>query len=240
MKSDDQPIPEQAKASLRERARIALNNRQFEATSSMLDLYELELFSWYVKETEITVDTMRSNSLAHIAEQCDAGREPVNDSAMVAVEYFLKRLRYSHIIYLTSILETFLEGWCEKLTTLLGPENVLFTIKDLKGDQWSVKRKFLEKYGKFVIAADLWSGIHTLTCLRNNLVHDNGATTELNPDDKKTLAKQRGIVLSGNEVVIQPEYIDDAVQLVERVVRLVDSELAKLIERAVRPTVVEP
>lgn len=239
MNSDDQPVPEQIKTSLRERARTALINRQFDVTSSMLDMEELELFSWYVNKTENTLDEMRSNALAYIRQQHDAGADPVNDSGMVAVEYFLKRVRYSHVIYLTSILETFLERWCERLTALLGPENLFFTTKDLKGDQWSVRRKFLEKYGKFVISKDVWSGIHTLICLRNNLVHDNGVTADLNSEDKNRFAKQPGIVLSGRSVVVEPEYIRSAVQLTKQLVQLVDAELAALISRAVRPTLVE-
>jgi len=241
MNRDDQPIPEWIKkkaASLRERARTVLDNQPFLPSTSMLDIDELELFSWYVNKTENILQEMRSDALAYIRQQDDAGREPLNESGMVAVDYYFKRVRYSHLIYLTSILETFLERWCQSLTQVLGPEHLPFTAKDLRGDQWSVRRKFLEGYGKFLISEDVWSGIQTLLCLRNNLVHDNGSTADLNYNDKKKLAKQPGIDLSGHFIVIEPAYIHSAVGSIKRLVQFVDPKLNSLLNRAVHPTLV--
>ena len=205
MNRDDQPVPKWIKkkaASLRGRAQTALENQPFQLSTSMLDIDELELFSWYVNKSENILQQMRTDALAHIRQQEDAGRKSLNESGMVAVDYYLKRSRYSHLIYLTSILEAFLEGWCQHLTQLLGPEHLPFTAQDLKGDQWSVRRKFLQGYGKFAIPKNVWSGIQTLLCLRNNLVHDNGFTADLNRDHRKLLAKQPGIDLKGHSIVI--------------------------------------
>jgi len=113
--------------------------------SDTLDIFELELFDWYVKETESVLRQMLAGEHAYIQEQIAAGTPDVNDSGMVAVDYYGKRLRYSHIIYLTSLLETCLERACTTLTTAIGKDAVPFSLEDLGGDQWSKRRKFLER-----------------------------------------------------------------------------------------------
>lgn len=241
MNSDDQPIPRWIKhktASLRGRAQTVLENQPFQLSTSLLDIDELALFSWYVNRTEDHLQKMHADALAYIRQQYDAGREPVNDSGSVATDYYIKRVHYSHLIYLTSILETFLERWCQHLTQVLGPEHLPFTTKDLRGDQWSVRRKFLEGYGNFVISKDVWHGIQILLCLRNNIVHDNGSTADLNFNDKKMLAKQPGIDLGGLFIVVEPKYIFSAAESIKRLVKLVDVKLNSLIHRAVHPALV--
>lgn len=203
--------------------------------SSTLDVYELELFNWYVQETEKPLDVMLSAEHAYIQEQINEGSDYVNDSGIVAAEYYLKRVRYSHVIYMTSLLETFLERACDKLTRIVGAQNVPFSPAELKGNQWFVKRKFLEKYGKFHLPDDVWSEINALITLRNILVHDNGSTSDLNPEKKIMLAKQTGINLSGHEVVIEAEYVYCAFKAMKSLVQFIESGLTEVIDRAIRP-----
>src|SRR5665647_2544818 len=103
---DDHPVPEAVKKSLR-----TMLLRQIQGTPA-LDTYELELFDWYIKETETLLDEMLSSERAFIQEQVQAGAEDLNDSGIVAVDYYLKRVRYSHIIYMASLLESFLDRSC--------------------------------------------------------------------------------------------------------------------------------
>lgn len=119
--------------------------------SDTLDIFELELFDWYTRETEAVLGAMSAGEHAYIQEQINAGTLDINDSGAVAVDYYAKRLRYSHVIYLTSLLETCLERACATLTTALGKDAVPFGPDELMGDQWSTKLKFLERYGHFEI-----------------------------------------------------------------------------------------
>ena len=195
--------------------------------TSALDVYELELFDWYVRKTEDLLDEMLSAERTYIQEQIDSGPEDINDSGMVAVEYYLKRVRYSHVIYMASLLETFLERSCGRLTTVIGAQNLPFTSAELKGDQWSVKRKVLERYGKITVPEDVWSEIQALILLRNNLVHDNGSTSELKPNEKAVIAKRAGVKLSGYEIVLEAEYVRSAFEAIKSLVQFVESRLGE-------------
>ena len=232
MSEDSQKVPESIKRSLRAMLLDQL------ADSSTLDVYELELFNWYVQETEKPLEVMLSAERAFIQEQINAESDAVNDSGIVAVEYYLKRVRYSHVIYITSLLETFLERACNKLTMIVGAHNVPFSPAELKGDQWSVKRKFLEKYGGFHLPDDVWSKIKALITLRNILVHDNGSTSDLKPEKQTMLAKQVGINMNGHEVVVEAEYVYRALKAIRSLVQFIEARLAEVVERALQSSTV--
>lgn len=232
MKKDNKKVPEDIKKWLR-----TMWLEDFNRTST-LDSYELELFEWYVNETENVIVEMLSAERTYIQEQIDIGVEDINDSGIVAAEYYLKRVRYSHVIYMTSLLENFLERSCINLTNIIEKQNLPFFINDLKGDQWSVRRKFIEKYGKFSIPDNLWQEINTLIILRNNIVHDNGYTSELKPNKKTYLEKQRLINLNGYEIVIEVGYIHDAFKAIKSLVKFVEARLGEIADRAIRPRII--
>jgi hypothetical protein len=132
---DDIQLPDSVKRSIR-----PFLLRQI-ANSPILDIYEIELFDWYIKETERLLSGMLSSERAFIQEQVQSGTEDINDTGMLAVEYYLKRVRYSHVIYIASLLEIFLERSCVTLEEILGKQNLPFTTADLKGSQWEVRKK---------------------------------------------------------------------------------------------------
>jgi hypothetical protein len=103
MDTDPPEFTPESKAAMRKEVLRHLRER------SSFDIYELELFEWYISETEQLLETMLEGERQYIAEQVDAGREDINDSGIVAVEYYTKRIRYSHVIYMASLLEVFLE-----------------------------------------------------------------------------------------------------------------------------------
>ena len=207
-------------------------------STSTIDSYELQLFDWYIRETEQLIAGMLSAEKTYIQEQIDVGTEDVNDSGIVAAEYYLKRLRYSHVIYMTSLLESFLERSCEKLTNIIGKQNMPFNIGDLTGDQWSVKRKFLERYGNFKIPKNIFSEINILIFLRNNFVHDNGSTSELKNQEKAMLDKQPWVNLSGPEIVIEADYIHSAFKAIKSLIQFVEARLGDIADRAIHPKIV--
>ena len=227
-KRSDHEIPEEVKSELRKAGLSQLKE------TPTLDYYELELFDWYVKETETVLKDMLSSELVFIKEQLHSNLDDINDSGMVVVEYYLKRVRYSHVIYMISLLESFLDRACNTLTTVVGEQDIPFTTKELKGDQWSVRRKFLERYGKFTIPDQICYEIKALTILRNNLAHDNGAVCELNAEEKKMLANFAGVKLAGYKVEIEADYIRSAFQAIKSLVTFVEEEIKKIVDKAIQ------
>ncbi len=195
------------------------------------DVFEVELFDWYVKETETIMNKMLSSEQSYIQEQIAAGIPDINDSGMVAVEYYTKRIRYSHIIYLTSLLESCLERACSNLTVAIGKEKIPFSINDLKGDQWSKRRNFLERYGCFALPNELWSELKTLISVRNYLVHEKGNTENLKDGLRKQLEMCPGLDIDSYEFKIEENYIQHAFQAVKTFVKAVDKEVVKVVQR---------
>jgi len=201
------------------------------------DVFELELFGWYLKETEAVLNGMLSSEMVYIQQQIE-GNEEVNDSGVVAVEYYTKRIRYSHVINLTSLLETCLDRACSKLTVAVGQENLPFSVSELTGDQWSKRCKFLERYGHFKLPGDQWSEVKLLIDVRNYLVHENGNTANLSNDHRKALSKRPGVNVEGYEFKIESAYIQHAFEAVKRLVETIEERLRDVIRRATRPQIV--
>lgn len=203
--------------------------------SNSIDVFELEFFDWYLKETEIVVSGMLAAEHEYVRQQSARGIIDVNDSGIDAAEYFTKRIRYSHVIYLTSMLETCLDRACTVLLTVLGEETVLFKLGDLHGNQWSKKKKFLERYGRFELPRDDWSEIEVLTSVRNCLVHDNGNTSGLSPNDLKSVLQRPGIDIDGYEVRIEEAFIRHSRKAVRSLVYSVEELLKEVAQRAQCP-----
>lgn len=221
-------LPEHLKKSLRALMLAQMGN-------DALGLYEIELFDWYVKETDAVLNQMLSCEHAYIQEQIAAGVPDINDSGIVAVDYYTKRIRYSHVIYLTSLLETCLEQACSNLTIAVGKESMPFDLAELKGDQWSTKRKFLERYGHFEFPEDIWSELRVLIDVRNYLVHENGNTVNVSNDERNKLNKRPGINIEGYEFKVEAAYIQHASQAVKSFVQAIEERVGEVIRRAQRP-----
>ena len=226
MNETELELPEYMKKNLRALMLAQINTNTF-------DVFEIELFDWYVKETESIINEMLSSGQSYIHEQTAAGVPDINDSGMVAVDYYTKRIRYSHIIYLTSLLESCLDRACSNLTIAIGKEKIPFGLNDLKGDQWSKRRNFLERYGRFVLPKERWSAeVETLILVRNHLVHENGKTEKLNVDLQKRLGKCPGLDINGYEFKIEDGYIQHAFQAVKAFVNAVEAEVGKIAGQA--------
>jgi hypothetical protein len=228
-----QEVPEPTQKLLR-----VLALRELRRTSS-IGTFELGLFEWYSKETESLLETMLREEQQYIQEQIDSGQQDPNDSGIVAAEYYAKRIRYSHVIYMASLLETFLRAECDRLTTAVGEHNVPFKLAELKGDQWSKKRLFLERIGHFKVRPDLWDDVGDLVLLRNILVHENGAGGRLGAKAARRLSKCPGIVLDGPEVLIESAYIWHAFVAINRLCREIEILVGHAIERAIQAVTVE-
>lgn len=206
-----------------------------EIGNDTLNIYEIELFDWYIKETEAILSQMLSSERVYIQDQIASGISDVKDSGMIAVEYYTKRIRYSHIIYLTSLLETCLERACSRLTIAVGKESMPFALADLSGNQWSKKCKFLERYGHFDLPNDIWLQLEDLILVRNYLVHENGNTINLPGKKRDALKKWPGLDIDGYEFKIEEEFVRYAYNAVKLFVQAIEERIGTVIRRAQHP-----
>lgn len=187
---------------------------------------ELSLFEWYACENSKLIDQMLTEERAFIKEQIDAGLEDINDSGILAVEYYTKRVRYAHVIYMTSLLETYLAGACERLMIILGGGSAIFRPDELAGDKWSRRKKFLERYGGLTFPGGAWSELQILIGVRNILVHENGSSDSISHSERTRILQRPGVAIDQSELVIENEYIEHCLSafraLVESITRQID------------------
>lgn len=189
-----------------------------------------------MSETEAVLQAMLTAERQAVKEQYDAGAssDEVNESGIVAAEYYEKRVRYSHVIYLTSLLETFLDGECERLTSALGEHNILFKLKEINGDQWTKRHKFLERYGRFELSGDFRLAVEDLITLRNSIVHDNGEVSKLKQQARERLAQILEIDLSGLNIKVEAEYITRAFAAVKGYSSEIDERVKEVIQGVIQ------
>jgi hypothetical protein len=225
MSKQDDDLPEDIKKSLRA---LMLD----EMGTDTLDEYEIELFRWYVKETEAVLKQMLSSEHAYIREEVEKGASEINDSGMVAVEYYEKRIRYSHVIYLVSLLESCLERACSKLIAAVGTGITPFGPTELKGDKWAKRRQFLERYADLVIAEELWSTPKMLVSIRNYLVHENGETASVSDQMRKEIKKHPGLDIDGSEFKIEDAYIQHSLEALRLLVNAIEKGIGEAIQKS--------
>ena len=174
---------------------------------SGLEYEEFSLFEWYAKETDSLIASMRQAEAAELRRQQAAGVEVLNDSGMVAVDYFERRTRYSHVIFLASVFEGYLTRACGNLARVLNPAEMPFALEELVGEKWIKRRRFLERYGRFTLTSDEWAVADELARVRNVLVHENGSVASLSDKQRAELESRPGLKLEAYELVIESQYV---------------------------------
>lgn len=227
-----EPIPEYLKNSMRKHFLSGLKGHR------SLEIYELDLFRWFRNETEKTWEKMEIEERKYIREQVSAGREEINDSGIVATDYYRKRTRYSHVIFLASLLESAMKRECDRLANALG-ERILFKPSELKGDPWSSRKTFLERHCSFQTPEELWGPIKILLSVRNALVHHNGEILLLTHEQISALGNVTGIDVTQSDVGIEAEYLDEATASVGNLMEFLNGKTNSVIDGAVRPQVVK-
>lgn len=220
------PIPDHLKPDMRKRFLSGLKN------NNSLETYELDLFGWFKEETEETWARMDAEEQRCIQEQVASGAEEINNSGVIATDYYRRRMRSSHVIFLASLLESAMKRECERLSHALR-DQALFKPSDLKGDPWKVRRIFLERYGSFEIPETLWEPIKDLLTVRNALVHHNGDVFLLTQEQISTLCNVSGISLSSSEVGIDERFVDQAIDSVRNIAQFLHNNINEVIDRAV-------
>ncbi|MEZ5759773.1 MAG: HEPN domain-containing protein [Paracoccaceae bacterium] len=151
-------------------ARICLEQSKGD---DLLDYEELNLFEWYARESASTFERMRGEVEAYISEQRRAVSNDLelDDSGRIAMEYYLSRARYADIVYLTSLLESYLSKASEKLGWVIGGNNVNFRPRELRGSKWERHKTFLERHGVSEFPKEPWEKLEKLINIRNDVVH---------------------------------------------------------------------
>jgi hypothetical protein len=201
------PIPEHLKAAFRDRYLSGLKGDR------SLDHIELDLFRWFMRETEEAWAQMEAEEQQFIQDQLVKGADEINDSGLIASHYYGKRTRYSHVIFLASLLEGAMKHECQRLSNALG-DAVLFKPAELKGDAWGARRLFLERHARFTTPDALWLPIAGLLEVRNALVHHNGEHSLLTAQQVGALKKLKGIDLTGSDLRIASDYLERAANAV--------------------------
>ena len=202
--------------------------------SRSLGTTELDLFRWFIKQTEEMCGQLEATEKQNLQEQIDAGDGDLNDSGMVAVDYFRTRVRSSHVMFLASLLESAMKLECERVSSVLG-DQIRFKVSNLKGEPWQARKLFLEQYGSFQIPTDLWDPIKKMLSVRNALAHHNGITSLLTNEQLSSLGKVDGIRVDGPELEIDASYIENASDSVRRLMEFLHHTVNQLINRAIRP-----
>ncbi|MDO8178465.1 MAG: hypothetical protein Q7T62_09495 [Undibacterium sp.] len=196
---------------------------------------ELSLFNWYFKESETIFKQLSASQEMNLHNQQANCVEDIDDSGSIPIQYFIKRSRYSHIIYLCSIGEKFLSDACRRLSIALA-NNIPFSLEQLSGDKWEKKRLFLERYGygRIPIPDEIWIPFRQIYTIRNDLVHENGsiAGKEFN---KKTTAYKNidGISIIDNEIVIAEDFINNSAIALTSFVDYVNGRINLAIDPAI-------
>jgi hypothetical protein len=201
--------------------------------------FERELFAWYQKESEAMLERLQAEEVKYIQEQVAAGYEDLNDSGLLATDYQARRVRYSHVIYLASMLETVLKRECHRLALALGDQGAPFSPAEIRGDQWTSKKKFLERFGHFEIPDTMWSPVRHLTTVRNILVHDNGAADLSSSASAATVRGIPGIRESAGELEVGAEFVADAFASACSLIDYLRERVSEVIELRLRPKHIE-
>jgi len=230
MGTDCFELPAKLAASFRKRLLVHMKG------SSNIDDDELSLFEWYVKETETIYSQMYADEFRYIQEQ-NPDSPDYNDSGMIPVQYFIKRSRYAHVIYLASLGETYLVHACSRLAATLG-KGIVFNLNEINGKKWERERKFLERYGMFDIPGHIWDPLTKIYLVRNALVHENGAIHVITEEEREEYRKKYkdapGVNVDGIELEVQPEFVVFGFSALRAFMVYVNKKIAGVIDRAIQ------
>lgn len=187
----------------------------------VLDDEELGLFRWHVGMTESLIAKLTKSATKTTARQL-ALRDDCAGDGWIPVDYFVKRIRYGQIIYLVSLVETFLTKAYERLEVVVGKQTSPIRLDKFSRQNLDKRREFLERYGNFSFPAEHWQEIEKMIRIRNILVHQNGAVKQ---KDDKLLQEVPGAHVIDRELVLDASYISACSSTIGNFFRCIEAEL---------------
>lgn len=126
---------------------------------------------------------------------------------------------------------------CWRLSTALG-DRIIFALNELSGQDWAKERKFIELYGCLNIPDDTWRKVKVISTVRNALIHDNGDLPALTDKERENNINRYkgavGINAEGYELLVEPEFLQFALQSIRDLINFVEKNLGNLIDRTVQ------
>lgn len=228
MKDD---IPDHVKRTSRKDRMRALRPFRIAEPEHRLGLFEIGLFKYYLGESRKVLTQMRVSE-EEVMRECNEQGLEYDDAGIVVVEYFEKRVRYSHIIYLVTLLESCLKEACVRLRNAVGPQEVPFNWNDLKGNAWSQCTKYLEAYARIKIKQISKNRIRFLHEVRNSIVHDGGKVAE---DFLTKIPKGSSIKIRSGEIIVGDIYVMRMFIEIKAIAAVVERGIIEIKDRLVEP-----
>lgn len=208
-----------------------LRENDIRGSEDVFGLFEIGLFDWHLKDCEENYCKMLREEGELIAEATEKNLH-YNDSGLIAVEYYAKRTRYSHIVHLVTLLEVYLGKACSTIVDDLGSQDIPFSPDDLKGPKWISRLKFLKAYAKIEVPSDKQKSIDILHDIRNCIAHDGGC-----PNSKLTerMDKVEGLKVQDGELFVTKAYLESIFEDVKGIAYEVASKIDNLRSKGIRP-----
>jgi hypothetical protein len=197
---------------------------------------ELMHFGWFVLETDSYLQEMEQSErdfLSSLDPETLAEHNESSNPEFDPFPYFAMRTSYSHVIYLASLLEVALEKACTRVSQ--AAKNIPFELTELKGDKWSTRKKFLERYARFELPAQPWKRLMLIVTLRNFIVHDNGLLLSLSEADRRLFSNEPDIDLGNEFVLIRNEFWRAALESLDQLMSAIDHGVSAAASRALAP-----
>jgi hypothetical protein len=196
-----------------------------------LGLFEIDLFEYYFEENEKRIAKLIDEENQQIQE-CNRLKAEYSDSGIIAVQYFEKRIRYSHIVYLTTLLEKCLKEACGRIKDTIGSQEVPFNWTELKGSTWEQCTKFLKEYAKVEVETKKQKKIRILHEIRNKIVHDGG---EVDQNFCTKIAEVAGVDCRSSEIHVDGQYVRDMFEIVKSIAEKIDHSIGVIENRILKP-----
>jgi len=187
------------------------------------DLDRRVLFDGFSKETAELLKSMLVVEFAVIQEQMNGGWEG-EDIARESVEAFARQMTYSHVIHLASVFETYLSRACATLRQARG--EAAWGLEKLQGK--TIRKRFLERCGRFRVDGAQWDTAILLSALREVLVEGVSAAP---PQLMARLSALDGIRIEKHKVVVEPIYVRSVSESLKQLIESIYSGVSKAIPK---------
>lgn len=179
---------------------------------------ELELFAYYLKDSEARIGEMEG------AEP----RDPDN-SGLVVASYFARRIRYSHVVYLYSLLEEILKRECARLHSLDGGR---FPVPP--AEKPHLMKQYLESNAGFKVPKDISDSTRRLGDVRHVIVHNNGYV-DMDVDKRSQrlvrLRTMPGINLVDEAIEVELGFLETSLAGISAFERLLHEQFGRMVDQ---------
>ena len=189
--------------------------------------------TWLGARMQGLAAALETVSLESIRRQVAACGD-ADEAGPVPLEYFVRRMGYSHVIFLAALFEATLEHACEAIGCITGQPVSGFLPEEASVNAWAWRRKFLKRHGRFQVDDAFWEFTETLRTLRNALVHDDGTTFGMDSGQLKRLRATPGLRFDSFEIFVETAFVQEASARLKCLMATIQSEVIACLARTPR------